>query len=122
MERDPLPPPARLGIGVVCVVLVVVLLVASAGYGYHRDELYFLACGHHLAWSYPDQGVLTPVLARAFDALGHGSLVVFRLPAVASVVAAALLTGLTARELGGGARAQVLATLTVAVSTVGLLA
>ena len=122
MDRAPLPPPARLGMGVVCAVLAVVLLVASAGYGYHRDELYFLACGHHLAWSYPDQGVLTPLLARIFDAIGHGSLVVFRLPAVASIVVAALLTGLTARELGGGARAQVLATLTVAVSTVGLLA
>ena len=122
MSSDPLPPPARTGMAVVCALLTLVLLVASARYGYHRDELYFLACGHHLSWSYPDQGVLTPLLARLFDALGHGSLVVFRLPAVASIVAAALLTGLTARELGGRRRAQILATLTVAVSTVGLLA
>ncbi|MDX6324828.1 MAG: hypothetical protein QOK15_1182 [Nocardioidaceae bacterium] len=117
-----LPAPARLGMAVVCAVLAVILVVASARYGYHRDELYFIVCGHHLAWSYPDQGVLTPLLARLFDTLGRGSLVVFRLPAVASVVAAAWMTGLTARELGGGSRAQVLATFTVAVSTVGLLA
>ena len=99
-----------------------VLLAASTRYGYHRDELYFIVSGQHLAWSYPDQGVLTPLLAITFEKLGHGSLVVFRLPAVASVVGAAWLTGLTARELGGRTRAQVLATLTVAVSTVGTLA
>jgi hypothetical protein len=107
---------------VVCALLALVLVLASARYGYHRDELYFIACGRHLAWSYPDQGVLTPLLARSFEALGDGSLVVFRLPAVASVVGAAWLTGLTARELGGRPRAQVLATTTVALSTVGLLA
>src|SRR4051794_19671795 len=110
------------GMAVVCAVLAAVLLVSSARYGYHRDELYFIVCGQHLAWSYPDQGVLTPLLASLFDALGRGSLVVFRLPAVASVVGAAWLTGMTARELGGRAPAQVLATLTVSVSTVGLLA
>jgi hypothetical protein len=118
----PLPPVAWRGLAVVCVLLAAVLLVASSRYGYHRDELYFIACGQHLAWSYPDQGVLTPLLARSFETLGRGSLVVFRFPAVVSVVGAAWLTGLTARELGGRTRAQVLATLTVAVSTVGLLA
>src|SRR6478752_7284204 len=104
----PLPPLAWRGLAVVCAFLAVVLLVASSRYGYHRDELYFIACGRHLAWSYPDQGVLTPLLAVVFETLGHGSLVVFRLPAVVSVVGAAWLTALTARELGGRARAQVL--------------
>ena len=118
----PLPALAWRGVGVVCAGLAVVLLVASSRYGYHRDELYFMACGRHLAWSYPDQGMLTPLLAATFEALGHGSLVVFRVPAVASVVGATWLTALTARELGGRARAQVLAAFTVAVSTVGLLA
>lgn len=118
----PLPPLAWRGLAVVCASLAAALLVASSRYGYHRDELYFIACGHHLAWSYPDQGVLTPLLASSFEALGRGSLVVFRLPAVASVVGAAWVTGLMARELRGGTRAQVLATLTVAVSAVGLLA
>src|SRR4029079_4668298 len=117
-DGAPLPTMAWPGVAVVCACLAVVLLVASSRYGYHRDELYFIACGQHLAWSYPDQGMITPRLAATVDALGHGALVVFRLRAVASVVGAAWLTGLTARELGGRARAQVLATFTVAVSTV----
>src|SRR3954451_22320837 len=122
LTEGPLPAPARRGMAVVCALLAAVLLVASSRYGYHRDELYFIACGQHLAWSYPDQGVLTPLLASSFEALGRGSLVVFRFPAVASVVVAAWLTGLTARELGGRARAQVFATFTVAVGTTVLLA
>src|SRR5512141_2838125 len=36
------------------------LHLASAGlYGFFIDELYFLACGEHLAWGYPDFPPLT---------------------------------------------------------------
>src|SRR6202012_3536471 len=55
--------------------VVAVLLIAGAGgYGYHRDELYFLAAGRHLAWAYPDQGVLTPLIAHMMSSLFPGSL------------------------------------------------
>src|SRR3954451_19696434 len=118
LTEGPLPAPARRGMAVVCAVLAAVLLVSSARYGYHRDELYFIACGRHLAWSYPDQGVLTPLLASTFDSIGRGSLVVLRLPAVASMVGATWVTGLTARELGDRTPAQVLAAVAVALSAV----
>ena len=36
--------------------VTLVLVVFAGGYGYHRDELYFLEAGRHLAWSYADQG------------------------------------------------------------------
>lgn len=62
------------------------LFALSGRHGYHRDELYFLAAGHHLAWGYPDQGPLVPALGRLMDELAPGSLVVFRLPATLAVV------------------------------------
>lgn len=91
-------------------VLLGVLLVATSGrYGYHRDELYFLEAGHHLAWGYPDQPPLVPLLARAMSAISPHSLVVLRLPATLAAVAVVLLAGAMARRLGAGRSGQLLA-------------
>ena len=80
-----------------------VVLVAFAGrYGYHRDELYFLAAGHHLAWGYPDQPPFVPALARVMSAIAPGSLPVLRLPSALAVVADVLLTARLTREFPYG--------------------
>ena len=101
--------------------LAAVLVAVSARYGYHRDELYFLEAGRHLAWGYPDQPPLTPALAALVDGIAPDSLVVLRvLPALTSA-ATVLLTGLLARELGGGRGAQLLAAGSWAVSAVVLI-
>src|SRR5215204_94720 len=89
---------------------VAALLLAFAGrYGYHRDELYFLRAGRELAFGYVDQPPLTPLLARAMDELVPGSLVGLRLPSAIAAGLLVLITGLIARELGGGRTAQLLA-------------
>ena len=62
--------------------LAALLLATSGRYGYHRDELYFLRAGHEPAFGYVDQPPLTPLLARAMDALLPGSLTGLRLPSV----------------------------------------
>jgi 4-amino-4-deoxy-L-arabinose transferase-like glycosyltransferase len=101
-----------------CVALgLAALLAGFAGrYGYHRDELYFLAAGRHLAWGYPDQPPLVPLTARLMSDLAPGSLVLLRLPSAAAAGVLVLITGLLARELGGGLAAQILAAVAIAVA------
>ena len=78
-------------------------------YGYFRDELYYAACGQHLAWGYVDQAPLIAVIARVSRMLLGDSLRAIRfLPALSSG-AKILLTAWIVRELGGGRYAQILA-------------
>jgi hypothetical protein len=92
------------------------LVLTSGGYGYHRDELYFLRAGRHLAFGYADQPPLTPLVARAASELFGESLVGLRLASALAAGLVVLLTGLLARELGGGRAAQVLAAACMGVS------
>ena len=87
-------------------VAMLALVLTSGRYGYHRDELYFIAAGAHPAWGYPDQPLLVPLLARAMDLLAPGSLLVLRAPAILACGVTTVTTGLLAREFGGGRRAQ----------------
>jgi hypothetical protein len=100
-----------LGIGVASVAL---LLAFASRYGYHRDELYFLAASRHLALGYVDQppvAVLVAWLDRL--ALGDGLVGLRLVPALVSG-AIVVLTGLMARELGGSRFAQAFAAACVA--------
>ena len=104
----------------IALAVVVLLVVFASGYGYHRDELYFLAAGDHLAWGYADQGPVTPLIARAMSELSADSLTVLRLPAALAAGATVLLTGLIARELGASRRAEALATASAGVGVIFL--
>ena len=98
---QPLAPLAWRPLAVVLVVLVGGLLALATRYGFHRDELYFLASGRRLAWGYPDQGPLTPLLARLADEVAPGSLLALRVPAALLTATTTLAAAATARELGG---------------------
>jgi 4-amino-4-deoxy-L-arabinose transferase-like glycosyltransferase len=98
--------------------VVVVLVAFAGGYGYHRDELYFLVAGDHLDWAFADQGPLTPLVAHVMDAIAPGSLTVLRVPSALMAAGTVLVTGALAFELGARRRAQVIATSCVAVASV----
>jgi hypothetical protein len=97
-----------------------ILIAFASGYGYHRDELYFIAAGHHLAWGYADQGPLTPLIARAMTEISATSLTVLRLPSALSAGAVVLITGVLAKELGGTPRARWIAAGCAAVGVIVL--
>lgn len=94
--------------------------VTNGNYGYFRDELYYIACSDHLAWGYVDHPPLSIALLAATRAMLGDSLFAMRLPVVLCGALCVVLTGLLARELGGGRYAQGLAALAYLVTATSL--
>jgi Dolichyl-phosphate-mannose-protein mannosyltransferase len=89
---------------------------AFAGYGYFRDELYYVACSKHLAAGYVDQPPFSIfVLAASLRLFGSSVFALRLVPALISG-ATVYLTGLIARKFGGGSFAIALACLSIAVA------
>lgn len=98
---------------VVAAVAAAAHLVVASRYGWHRDELYYVICGRHLAWGYVDHPPLTPLLARLATAWG-GGVSPLRVLAVAVQAGCVVLAAVLAAEFGGRRRAQVIAAAGVA--------
>ena len=89
-------------------------MLVSGNYGYFRDELYYIAAGHHLAPGYVDFPPLIALLAALLRPFGDNLVIIHIVPALANACLI-FLTGLIAREFGGGRLAQIIASLTAAV-------
>jgi hypothetical protein len=96
-------------------------VLLNTHYGFHRDELAVFADAQDLAWGYVAYPPLTPALGHVSQLLFGASLSGFRFFAALAQCAAMMFAGLTARELGGGRFAQVLAALAVAATPFSLL-
>lgn len=92
------------------------LISTHYGYGYFRDELYYLICGRHLAWGYVDQGPVVAVQARLGEILFGKSLVGIRMLSAFAGAVMVGLTGMLAWALGGRRPAQALAMIGVLVA------
>ncbi len=101
-------------------IVTLIHLATNGRYGFHRDELQFLSDAQHLDWGFVAYPPLTPFLERIGLELFGLSLVGLRLFSVLAQAAAIVITGLMARELGGGRLAQGTAALAVALSPLPL--
>lgn len=121
LEQFDAPHRAEWGV-LLCVAAGVALLhLATNGrYGFHRDELQFLSDARHLDWGFVAYPPLTPFIERIGLEIFGLSLVGLRLFSVVAQAAAIVITGLMARELGGGRLAQLTAALTIALSPLPL--
>jgi 4-amino-4-deoxy-L-arabinose transferase-like glycosyltransferase len=79
------------------------------GYGFFRDELYFLVCGHHLAWGYVDQPPMVALQARLAELLFGISPTGDRIFSFLAGGVTVGLTGLLTWHFGGHRPAQILA-------------
>jgi 4-amino-4-deoxy-L-arabinose transferase-like glycosyltransferase len=102
------------GIALIAGAAVALEMAVSARYGYQRDELYFLAAGHHLAFGYVDQPALTPLLARLSSAVFGNSLSGLRVIPALAMAAIVVITAALSRMLGAGRTGQLLAALAAA--------
>ena len=83
------------------------------GYGYFRDELYYIACSEHPAAGFVDQPPLSIFILALNRLLFGDSLFALRLLPAVSGAATVFLAGAIARELGGKKFAQALACIAV---------
>lgn len=84
-------------------------LFTTQGYGYFRDEFYYLACADHPALGYVDHPPLSIMVLWVVRHLFGDSLFALRLvPAIAGALTIAVV-GKTAERMGGGRFAQSLA-------------
>ena len=95
-------------LGLASLTMIAHLFVGPA-FGFHRDELQTLDDARHLAWGYVAYPPMTPFFGRLSLNLFGISIVGFRFFASLAQAVALILTGLMAREMGGGRHAQLLA-------------
>src|ERR1700757_1722693 len=100
--------------------IAILHLATNGRYGFHRDELQFLSDARHLDWGFVSYPPMTPFLEHIGLSLFGLSLVGLRLFSVIAQAAVIYVSGLMARDLGGGRLAQVTAAVTVALSPLPL--
>jgi hypothetical protein len=91
-------------------------LLTADNYGYFRDELYYVAAGEHPDLGYVDFPPFVAIVAAVTRWLMGGSLLALHVFPVLAGVVVVVLTGLMARELGGGRFAQGMAALATLVA------
>ncbi len=114
--QEPTPTTNWTGILIVALAAASVHMATNGRYGFHRDELQFLSDARHLDWGFVSYPPMTPFLERILLSIFGLNLVGLRLFSVISQTLVIVVSGLMARDLGGGRLAQVATGLAVALS------
>lgn len=85
------------------------LYTAHIGYSYFRDEFYYIACGHHLAWGFVDHGPIVALQARLGEILFGDSVFGIRILSAIAGALTVFLGSILCWSLGGYRSAQALA-------------
>jgi hypothetical protein len=91
--------------------LMIIILHALAikGYGYFRDEFYYVACSNHPAFGYVDQPPLSLWILKSIRFLFGDSVTAIRILPMLGSGLFVFMTGMMARELGGKRIAMIIA-------------
>ena len=100
----------------IAAIVAFVHVLTNGRYGFHRDELQVLSDARHLDWGFVPYPPLTPFVERIALSIFGLSMVGLRMFSVIAQAFAIVVTGLMARELGGGRLAQITVALAVALS------
>ena len=76
-------------------------LIAIKGFGYFRDEFYYVSCSEHLSFGFVDQPPLSAFILKLIRVVLGDSVVAIRILPVLCGALFVFLAGLMARELGG---------------------
>ncbi|MCU0286766.1 MAG: glycosyltransferase family 39 protein [Acidobacteria bacterium] len=87
--------------GYFAISLLILHLMAIKGYGYFRDELYYIACANHPALGYVDQPPLSIFLLMMIRYILGDSLTALRIIPVLCSTFFIFAAGIMTRELGG---------------------
>jgi len=109
--RSALKLAAIFGVVKLLLTFALTLYTTHIGYSYFRDEFYYIACGHHLAWGYVDHGPIVALQARLGEILFGDSLFGIRVLSALAGALTVFLGGVICWSLGGRRPAQALAML-----------
>jgi len=102
------------------VIYVIIHLVFINQYGFFRDELYYIACGNHLAFGYVDQPPFVALIAFLSTRLFGESLFAIRILSVLAGGFVVFITGNITKQFGGSMFAQAFSSLMVLAAPVYL--
>jgi hypothetical protein len=101
-------------------VVVLVHVLTNGRYGLHRDEYQVLSDALHMDWGFVAYPPLTPFVERVSMAIFGHWLIGLRMASVMAMATVIVVSGLMARELGGGRLAQATAAISVALAPLAL--